>query len=409
MNLRISHPTGHLKGTFNLPSSKSESNRALIIQALSQGRCMVENLSDAKDTTTLARLLQENPDEMDVGHAGTAMRFLTAYLAFRPEDKILTGSARMQERPISVLVDALRRMGADIQYLKKEGFPPLAIYGRNARWGEDDIEVPGHVSSQYITALLLIAPTLPDGLRISITGKCGSWPYIEMTIAMMQSLGVTVHRQGNRIEIGRQLYKGGTFHVESDWSAASYGFVAAGLAESADIFLPGLKPESLQGDAAVLRMTECLGIEGSWEKDGLRITKKAVNLPEQAAWDFSNCPDLAQGLMVLLAGLGVQGDFTGLESLRIKETDRVQAMQNELSKVGIALKEVTDGQWLQSGRIHKQPARISTYDDHRMAMAFAPLALKIPGLEIEHPEVVEKSFPGFWDTLSTLGFRMEQD
>jgi 3-phosphoshikimate 1-carboxyvinyltransferase len=407
MKLILQHPSRQLSGTVPLPSSKSESNRALIIRALSQGRAHIGQLSNAQDTRTLERLLLENPETMDVGHAGTAMRFLCAYLAFRPEDKILTGSARMQERPIGTLVDALRTLGADIQYLGQEGYPPLAIYGRNAAFGEDDISVPGNISSQYITALLLIAPTLPDGLRIHITGECGSWPYVQMTLALMAKFGISYSIEGNRIEVPRQLYAGGTFEVEGDWSAASYWFVAAGLAEQADILLPGLRQESLQGDAVVRAMAAELGVVSEWEKGGLRIRKQQHELPKRVAWDFKDCPDLAQGLMVMLAGLGVEGDFTGLESLRIKETDRIHAMQTELRKLGVELLE-ENGRWMLRGKISPQNASIATYHDHRMAMAFAPLALMVPGLEIEDAGVVEKSYPEFWEAMRALGFTAQE-
>ena len=407
MNVRLHHPTGLTKGIFALPASKSESNRALIIQALSQGRCEVKNLSDAEDTRTMIRLLESSDETLDVGHAGTVMRFLTAFLAFRPQDKILTGSKRMLERPIGILVDALRQMGADIQYLDREGYPPLAIYGKNARWGEDTIEIPGDVSSQFISALLLVAPTLPDGLRLTITGPCGSWPYIEMTRALMKTFGVESTRNGNHIEVPKQLYQGGPYAVENDWSAASYAFVVAGLAPQSDIFLPGLRPDSIQGDRQVVQMTEALGMRTRWEEAGLRVWFEKNSLPQEVKWNFRDCPDLAQGMMVLLAGLGVKGILSGLESLRIKETDRIIAMQRELSKRGVELRETQVGIWALTGSLQPSKLPIETYGDHRMAMAFAPIAVREQGLVVQDAEVVAKSFHGFWDSLDVVGFRKE--
>lgn len=404
MNIRLQHPSGRLHGTLPLPSSKSESNRVLIMQALSQGRISVGNLSDAQDTRTLATLLHDNPETMDVGHAGTAMRFLTAYLAFRPEDKVLTGSHRMLERPIGALVETLREIGADIQYLGRDGYPPLAIYGKNCRWGADAVEIRGDISSQFITALLMIAPTLPDGLRITVTGPSRSWPYIRMTLDLMARFGVQHTQEGTTITVPRQLYQAAHYEVEGDWSAVSYWFVAAGLAEAADLLVPGLFPESLQGDKAVLAMAAELGVQAEFTDGGLRIFKVPdFPLPTSVDWDFNDCPDLAQGLMVLLGGLGVAGHFTGLESLRIKETDRIAAMQTELAKFGVTLKE-GDGEWWLSGKVQPAPALIGTYHDHRMAMAFAPLSLLVPGLEIESADVVAKSYPRFWEAMGEVGF-----
>jgi 3-phosphoshikimate 1-carboxyvinyltransferase len=408
MNIRLHHPSGQLTGTVPLPSSKSESNRVLIMQALSQGRISVDNLSDAQDTRTLAALLHEDPDTMDVGHAGTAMRFLTAFLAFRPADKVLTGSHRMVERPIGALVTTLQEIGADIHYLGREGYPPLAIYGKNCHWGADAVEIRGDISSQFITALLMIAPTLPDGLRITITGPSRSWPYIRMTLDLMARFGVQHSQDGNTITVKRQLYQAAHYAVEGDWSAVSYWFVAAGLSQSADILVPGLFETSLQGDKAVLAMAAELGITATFTEAGLRIQRQPdFVLPASVDWDFNDCPDLAQGLMVLLGGLGVAGHFTGLESLRIKETDRIAAMQTELAKFGVTLSE-GDGEWWLKGQIQPATATIDTYHDHRMAMAFAPLAIHVPGLEIADAAVVAKSYPRFWEAMRGLGFEMEE-
>ena len=399
-------PSGPLRGTIHLPASKSESNRMLILRALAQNSIEVENLSEARDTQTLIRLLAENPATMDVGHAGTAMRFLTAFLAFRPEDKELTGSVRMQQRPIGLLVEALRELGADIHYLNEEGYPPLMIFGRNAHFGASRVSIPGDVSSQYISALLMIAPTLPDGLRIDLEGEIGSRPYIEMTLRLMARFGVQFRWEGASILVERGFYQRGSYAVEADWSAASYWYCMAGMADEAEIKLLGLRKDSSQGDHAVVEMMRPLGVETEFQDDGLILKKVVATLPKQLEWDFRDCPDLAQGLLVMLAACGIGGRFTGLESLRIKETDRIAALQNEFGKFGVDLLE-ENGVWNLAGKFQAVAASIPTYEDHRMAMAFAPLAMKSPGIQIEEPEVVVKSYPGYWKDLQQVGFEVK--
>ena len=396
----------NLKGTIQLPSSKSESNRALIIRALSHGFAKIENLSEAKDTVTLERLLREMPEEMDVGHAGTAMRFLTAFLSFQPRDFILTGSQRMQERPIGPLVTALRKVGAEINFMRREGYPPMMIHGRNARFGATKVEIPANVSSQYISALLMLAPTLTDGLTVELVGDVMSRPYIEMTLRLMEHFGVQANWTGQSIHVPRQPYTSGTYAIESDWSAASYWYCLVALADEAEIDLPGLRPSSWQGDHVVHEFMVHLGVETEWREDGIRIRKVESKLPTKVIWDFSGCPDLAQGLLVALSALGVGGRFRGLESLRIKETDRIAALQNELGKFGMRLEEREDPAglyWDLEGTFNPNPAIIPTYQDHRMAMAFAPLALKVDGLQIEEPDVVVKSYPRYWEDLAKVG------
>lgn len=405
-SFRISAPTTPLRGTVQLPASKSESNRMLILRALSQNAIEVDNLSEARDTQTLIRLLAAQPERMDVGHAGTAMRFLTAYLSFLPRDHELTGSARMQQRPIGLLVDALRALGADIHYLRNEGYPPLMIFGRSAHFRDERICIPGNVSSQYISALLMIAPNLPSGLQIDIEGTIGSRPYIEMTLGLMARFGARYTWEGPSIRVEKGLYGRGRYTVESDWSAASYWYAMVAMAEEAEIELPGLRRNSLQGDHVVAELMAPLGVATEFTPTGVVLRKRKVVLPAAVDWDFRDCPDLAQGLLPVLSVLGIAGRFTGLESLRIKETDRIAALQNELGKFGMELLEA-DGRWLLSGDFRPAPASIPTYEDHRMAMAFAPLALASPDLQIEEAGVVVKSYPRYWDDLRSVGFRVE--
>lgn len=390
-------------GNFPLPASKSEANRALILKALSKGGAQIHNLSTAKDTQTLQTCLNSTAETLDVGDAGTAMRFLTAYLAFQPQDRILTGSNRMQQRPIGLLVEALRQVGAEIHYLGQEGYPPLYIFGKNAKFKSSRVSIPGDVSSQYISALLMIAPTLPNGLQIELIGKVLSVPYIQMTLALMEHFGVTHEWEGNVIRVPKGSYMAGSFSVESDWSAASYGFSLAGLRPGTEIFLPGLRENSLQGDRAIVSIMEKVGISASFTHTGLQLQSRPVT-PEPQTIDFIHCPDLAQTVLPHLAARNIPATVTGLDNLRIKETDRILALQTELKKFGVSLAETQPGVFQLSGTFQPHPARIATYGDHRMAMAFAPLALITGELEIEDPKVVEKSFPGYWDSLRKIGF-----
>jgi 3-phosphoshikimate 1-carboxyvinyltransferase len=403
--MRLRFPGHHiLKGDIHLPGSKSESNRALILQAMAKGLVQIHNLSQAQDTQVLQQLLAGNPETMDVGHAGTAMRFLAAYLAFRPEDRLLTGSARMQERPMGPLVDALRAMGADIACLGREGYPPLLIFGRNAKFRASEVTLPGNISSQFISALLLIAHAQPDGLRIRLQGSVTSRPYIEMTLALLGKFGIAHTWQGDTITVPRQHLRAGTYAVEADWSAASYWYCMAALHRGTSLRLHGLGRDSLQGDSVVAAKMADLGVQTLWQKDVL-VLAGGGQVAQKIDWDFTDCPDLAQGLIVAVAALGVEATFTGLHSLRIKETDRIAALQAELRKFGMALVE-GDAEWRLVGTFRPAAAAIATYGDHRMAMAFAPLALVCPELEIEDPAVVGKSYPGFWEDLRAVGFEV---
>lgn len=382
-----------------LPSSKSESNRVLIIDALTEGENILSNLAEARDTQTMIRLLTEDPEIYDVLDAGTTMRFLTAYAALNNKQKTMTGTPRMCERPIGILVDALKELGASIDYLHKEGYPPLSINGFSGQKARQ-INIRGDVSSQYISALLMNAPLLPEGLILNLTGKIGSRTYITMTLELMKAFGVNYIFEGSRIEIKPGKYQPTTFSVESDWSGASYWFSLLACADSGELFLKGLKAESLQGDAKIVDIMEKLGVESVFQNEGVMLKKKEITgLP---SFDFTHCPDLAQTVAVTCALTGQTSDFTGLESLRIKETDRIDALQRELAKIGALLEEQKEGVFtLVPAANIPDLVSIGTYDDHRMAMAFMPLMTRSK-LEIEDPEVVNKSYPSFWKHCALL-------
>ena len=403
-----------IHATINLTGSKSESNRALIIAALSKGMVTAKNLSDAADTVVLNNILVglstapvEERRTVDVGHAGTAMRFLTAFLSTIPEQFTLTGSKRMQERPIGILVDALKSLGADISYEKNEGYPPLLINGGLTNT-PSEVSIRGNVSSQYLSALLIIAPTLPNGLSLNITGGLTSRPYLEMTLNMLASAGIAHSWEGDTIHIKRQVHQSATLVVEPDWSAASYWYSIAALADKADITLPNLREESLQGDSEIQQIMIPLGVATSRTKDGIRL----VSAAEQAlttVLNLKDCPDLAQTIIVCAAAKGLNLAFTGLETLKIKETNRVLALQTELAKIGVTLNEDNEVYTLDCSGLHfPEKISIATYDDHRMAMAFAPLSLLIKAVEIEDYQVVEKSYPDFWKDLQKAGFTVEE-
>jgi 3-phosphoshikimate 1-carboxyvinyltransferase len=406
----LSHPSKQIQGRIALTGSKSESNRALILQALSQGLVSVKNLSEAADTVSLKNILEsaktQNLEQVNVGPAGTAMRFLTALLATQPGECTLTGSQRMKERPIGLLVDALSTLGAHITYLEKEGFPPLLIKGPIEQ-KENYIRIKGDTSSQYISALLLIAPTLPKGLCLEIEGDLTSKPYVEMTLAMLAQCGIKHSWEGNQICIEHQEFKASTLVVEPDWSAASYWYAIAALAQEAEICLPHLQAYSLQGDSKITELMANFGITSQFKNGELRLTKESKT-PERKIFDLKECPDLAQTLIVCCAAIGHEATFTGLETLKIKETDRVKALQTELAKIGVSLIEKNLTYKLDcSKRVLPKKIQIATYEDHRMAMAFAPLALLIDEVEILDPEVVAKSYPHFWDDLKTAGFEIK--
>src|SRR5476651_1747831 len=416
-NIIISKPVKTLKGTIQPTGSKSECNRALIIEALSKGTVKVDNMSDAADAVTLSyqlsvvsgqlgneqdnsQLATDNSQLIDIGPAGTAMRFLTAYLPLQNQEFTLTGTKRMQQRPIGILVDAMRKLGAHIEYEINEGYPPLNIKP-GFEQKTDTISIKGDISSQYITALLLIASSLPQGLTLQIEGELTSKPYVEMTLAMLQQAGIQYTWDENNIRIANQPFAETTLVVEPDWSAVSYWYAIAALCDEAELFLPALKPYSLQGDSVITEIMANFGITSQFKDGGVYLQKEVKPLSRKI-FDLKECPDLAQTIIVVCAALGHEATFTGLETLKIKETDRIKALQNELAKIGVKL--------IEKGHVYKLdcsekfiPERIfvNTYHDHRMAMAFAPLALLIPEVEIEDAQVVEKSYPAFWNDLET--------
>jgi 3-phosphoshikimate 1-carboxyvinyltransferase len=424
-NIILTKKSKSVKGTVHLTGSKSECNRALIIEALSNGKVKVENMSDAADAVTLAEVLShksevESPKSehekdsglktqdlrlVNIGPAGTAMRFLTAYFTLQDEEVILTGSARMKERPIGTLVNALRELGAEITYEENEGFPPIKLKGSLVQLS-NKVSIKGNISSQYITALLLIAARLPFGLELHIEGELTSRPYVEMTLAMLQAAGIQHSWQDDTIAIANQEFTLTSLHVEPDWSAASYWYAIAALADEAELFLPGLTQYSLQGDSVITELMANFGITSQFKDGGVYLQKEAKPLARKI-FDLKECPDLAQTIIVVCAALGHEATFTGLETLKIKETDRILALQTELAKFGVKLIEKGQVYKLDcSGKFIPQRMFVNTYHDHRMAMAFAPLALLIPELEIEDAQVVEKSYPAFWDDLEKVGFEV---
>jgi 3-phosphoshikimate 1-carboxyvinyltransferase len=385
---------------ISLPSSKSISNRALILNALAYSSYEIQNLSDCDDTRVTVKALDSNDTTFDIGAAGTAMRFLTAFLSKTVGEWVITGSERMKNRPIKLLVDALNSLGARIEYIEKEGFPPLRIFGSALLGGE--ISLNGGVSSQYISALMMIAPYMQNGLKIKLKGNVISVPYIQMTMSMMKEFGVHVLFENNVIEIKSQLYKPIPFKVESDWSAASYWYEILSIAGNGQIFLKGLNRNSYQGDSKVAELFEQLGVKTDYQPEGVSISSTG-NFTNKFEYDFVNQPDLAQTFAVTCCLKNIPFHFKGVQSLKIKETNRIAALMNELAKLGFVLYEPNDGELAWEGEHCEVVDKISitTYEDHRMAMAFAPVALKMP-VVIEHPEVVSKSYPTFWDDFDHL-------
>jgi len=392
-----------LKGEAKrLPSSKSLSNRALVLQALAGNQPVVSNLSDARDTVLMNKLVGSTEKVVDVMDAGTTMRFLTAYFSIKGVSKVMTGTPRMKERPIGLLVDALRAIGVSIDYLERDGFPPIEIKGFEGQKVEE-VTIPGNVSSQYISALMMTGPALPKGLRIKLTGKVGSRPYIDMTAALMKHFGVEAKFEGDTIYVKPAAYKAAPYRVEGDWSGASYWFGFTALAKDASIYLPGMTDRSLQGDRAIVEIMARLGVTTVFDGKGAQLSKSGME--RSIEWDFTDCPDLAQTVLPVCAAKGVVGTFTGLESLYIKETDRVAALRAELGKIGAAIVEPSKGVWrLEPGRVDGvRHVEIETYHDHRMAMGLAPLATMMD-VTIVAPEVVNKSYPGYWEDVNAVGF-----
>ena len=407
MQIKVTAPA-KIHTTIQLPSSKSISNRALIINALGNGTHHPENLSDCDDTQVMIRALNDDKETIDIMAAGTAMRFLTAYLSVTPGTRIITGTERMQQRPIQVLVNALRELGADIEYVANDGFPPLRITGRELR--KDTISLPGNVSSQYISALLMIAPVLTNGLTIRLTGDIISRPYINLTLQLMNDFGVRAEwTDDHRLKVEPQAYHSTPFYVESDWSAASYWYQIVALSKEAEVTLPGLFKDSYQGDSQVAGIFRSLGVETIY-KDKTVILKKNGKSVERLDYDFINQPDLAQTFVVTCALLNIPFRFSGLQSLKSKETDRMAALITEMRKLGYILHE-TDGSvlsWEGERCTTEEHPAIDTYEDHRMAMAFAPTCLALPEILINNPQVVSKSYPRYWEDLRQAGFIIKE-
>ena len=395
-----------ISGRVELPASKSISNRVQIIRALCADDFEIHNLSEAGDSAILGSLLEQAAEEgttLDCGPAGTTFRFLAAYLATIPGTRTLTGSDRMLQRPVGHLVEGLRQLGADIKYVGKEDHPPLKITGGKLKGG--NMRLDGSVSSQFVSALLMIAPTLEGGLTIDLVREPVSKPYIEMTIAMMREFGVRVKWEDRKLIVPQADYEPAEFTVEVDWTAASYWYELAAFSEEVSLELAGLQLESLQGDAVVQAIFERLGVSTIYSRDAIKLTRNDKQLPAVFEKDCSDLPDLAQTLALTCAGLRVPCKLSGLQTLRIKETDRLSAVQTELAKLGLEV--MVDGSVLKiprSQQVQATTTSIQTYDDHRMAMAFAPLAMLTGELTIEDEQVVCKSYPGFWKDLEQVGF-----
>ncbi len=397
-----------IQGEITLDGSKSISNRILIIRSLCEEDFAIHRLSTSDDTNALIAGLKSQETTIDIGAAGTTMRFLTARMACMQGRKtILTGSERMKQRPIGVLVDALRSLGAKINYLENEGFPPIEIEGQQLSGGR--LEISAGISSQYLSALLMIASSLEQGLELVLLGELVSRPYLEMTLKIMEQMGVKHEWIGQSIIVPAQKYQAKEFTVEADWSAASYHYALAALADKVDLQLNGLFEESTQGDSVLASMMQHFGIETKFTESGIHLSKQNKEI-QVFNYDFIECPDLAQTLVVLCAALGIEGHFSGLQTLAIKETDRTLALQTELAKMQGVFKESEKGWKLHTGKLKNDGTiAIDTYHDHRMAMAFAPLAMVFDTpLTIKDPQVVTKSYIRYWEDLQQLGFQIAE-
>ena len=401
--------------TVDLPASKSISNRALIIHALSGGSTLPENLSDCDDTSVIIEALRTMPEEINIKAAGTAMRFMTAYLSVTPGTHILTGTERMKHRPIGILVDALRTLGANIEYIGEEGYPPLRITGSTLKGGL--LEIHGNVSSQYISALLMIGPMLKDGLTLRLLDHIISRPYIDLTLWMMGEFGAEAEwTSADTITVSPKPYKSRDYFIENDWSGASYWYEILALNDDpeSEIRLTGLMDGSKQGDSITRYIFSLLGVKTKLQskKAGTPQTitlKKNGHCVPKLEYDFVNCPDLAQTFVVACAAMNIPFHFTGLSTLKIKETDRIEALKTEMRKLGYVVKDIDGSELLWDGERCEPSLEqgIDTYEDHRMALAFAPYAMKHNGLVINNPQVVTKSYPHYWDHLRQAGFKVE--
>ncbi len=405
MKIAISSPQKEIKSFISLPASKSISNRALIIQALCNERFKIKNLSESNDTKVLVQALKNlSNGTIDIGAAGTAMRFLTAFLSTQEGEYILTGSDRMKQRPINELVNILLKLGAQIHYLEKENYPPLKINGTKLK--TKPVSIKGNISSQFISALLLISPYLDHDFELHIENKILSKDYIWMTIKLMQEFGIDVDWKENKIIVKKGEYQAKEIIVESDWSSASYWFEIISLSENSMVELTGLKKNSLQGDSVLIDLFKTIGVDTAFTNFGIRIK----NIPTTCThfeYDYTDCPDLAQTITVTLVAKKIPFKLTGLDNLSIKETDRIKALIDEFQKLGIHLKSENNNSLLWNGNEEiKVPENhfVKTYEDHRMALAFAPLAILTKEIQIEDPDVIVKSYPKFWNDLKCVGF-----
>lgn len=406
MQYKIAAPK-NFNSTIQLPASKSISNRALILNAMSLNPYPIENLSDCDDTNVMVEAFRSGTNLIDVKAAGTSMRFLTAFLAITPGEWIITGTERMKERPINILVDALVSLGARIQYIGKVGYPPLKIKGTALDGG--NIYLSGDVSSQFISALLMIAPAMTKGLTIHLEGEIISVPYIKLTLGMMAQFGVKTHWEGNTIRIHPEEYRPVHYTVESDWSAASYWYEMAALSDNAQIELKGLFKNSMQGDSKVAELFMDLGVATEFTDNKVILTK-TNRVTKKMFHNFVNEPDLAQTFVVTCCMMNIPFMFTGLQSLKIKETDRIEALKAEMKKLGYLIYDSQNSILEWNGERCKPEVDpvIKTYEDHRMAMAFAPAAIKLGNINIAHPKVVTKSYPHYWDDLKSVDYNIEE-
>jgi 3-phosphoshikimate 1-carboxyvinyltransferase len=406
MNLHLNKSTIHKASTIQITGSKSESNRLLLLQAL-YPEIKITNVSNSDDSVLMSKALASQDSIIDIHHAGTAMRFLTAYFSTQDgRDIELTGSKRMKERPIAILVDALNQLGADISYKENQGFPPLLIKGKKLT--KNKVTLKANVSSQYISALLLIAPKLENGIELTLDGEITSVPYIKMTLSLLEEIGVKTKFEGNLITIApkkQSEVNAQQLTVESDWSSASYFYsIAAMSAIGTSITLSSYKQNSLQGDSALATIYKSFGVTTTFKDNSVTLQKEEeVTLDTQINFDLKNAPDIAQTISVTAFGLGLECHLTGLHTLKIKETDRLVALKTEIEKLGGQVAITDNSLTLKKATNRQQNITIATYNDHRMAMAFAPLALKVP-IIIEDSKVVSKSYPTFWDDLAALGF-----
>jgi 3-phosphoshikimate 1-carboxyvinyltransferase len=404
MKILLKHSEVNLKSEISITGSKSETNRLLLLQAL-YPNITLENTSKSDDSIVMLQALQSNSSEIDIHHAGTAMRFLTAFFAMQENREIvLTGSSRMKERPIKILVDALRQLGAEIIYQEKDGFPPIRIKGQKIT--NSKVSLKADVSSQYISALLLIAPKLKNGLELTLEGEITSSPYIKMTLALLNEIGVKSSFKENIVSVcPAEIVSASKLTIESDWSSASYFYSIIALSEiGKQITLSSYKKNSLQGDSVLAEIYNDFGVETVFNSNNSITISKINNCQLSIVnYQLNNSPDIAQTIAVTCFGLGIACHLTGLHTLKIKETDRLEALKNELSKLGAIVSITNDSLTIEKSNNLNSKISIATYQDHRMAMAFAPLALRVP-IVIEDAEVVSKSYPTFWEDLKMVGF-----